>query len=317
MKLTDLARTQLSKLPPAVSGSGGHDATFRAACFLARFGFADGVAMALLAEWNQTHCIPPWSERELAHKWADARKAVGLEAVRRLGPARPANKVHWPIQREPLPPPKPPLGKVEGHLPTLPKPSVPSVDHARPIRQPERSQAGAMGQGHGSWQAMSAGQKTEWARHWWSSHCRLPDCEVDRKTEEFRQALSGARKAAVAKTISADNDARRGKEKQHMTTLNFIDFDSDDENGTLLASVDVPDNPGDVGQVTIQAKACLEAGMSLAQNQTDHWNRCSCPRRASEGCSARRRDHIKNNGEGAQPSPQPKTNRRSPMKRTI
>src|SRR5687768_9521045 len=69
-------RVYLAKLPPAISGAGGHNATFRAACSLMRFGLNDSEAIALLREWNGTHCQPPWTEKELLHKLRDARRAT-------------------------------------------------------------------------------------------------------------------------------------------------------------------------------------------------------------------------------------------------
>jgi len=68
----------LSKLPPALSGSGGHNATLRAACECVRFGLTDSECMQALGDFNQ-RCQPPWSERELAHKLADARKLSGAQ----------------------------------------------------------------------------------------------------------------------------------------------------------------------------------------------------------------------------------------------
>jgi RecA-family ATPase len=67
------ARAYLAKLPPAVSGQGGHPATYRAASILAH-GFELGWddAWTLLQEWNASHCSPPWSEKELRHKLNDA-----------------------------------------------------------------------------------------------------------------------------------------------------------------------------------------------------------------------------------------------------
>jgi RecA-family ATPase len=67
------AKAYLAKLPPAISGQGGHPATYRAASILAH-GFELGWddAWALLQEWNVTHCSPPWSEKELRHKLNDA-----------------------------------------------------------------------------------------------------------------------------------------------------------------------------------------------------------------------------------------------------
>jgi hypothetical protein len=72
------ARKYLAKLPPAISGQGGHAATFRAACRLViGFGLDREQALSLLLEWNETHCQPPWSERELKHKVDDALKQPG------------------------------------------------------------------------------------------------------------------------------------------------------------------------------------------------------------------------------------------------
>jgi hypothetical protein len=72
------ARRYLAKLPPAVSGQGGHAAAFRAACRLViGFGLERDDALNRLREWNETHCQPPWSERELEHKVDDALKQPG------------------------------------------------------------------------------------------------------------------------------------------------------------------------------------------------------------------------------------------------
>lgn len=94
----DAARAYLAKLPPAISGAGGHDATFRAACCLVRFGLTDGDAMILLRQWNGTHCQPPWTERELIHKLKDARRVAGYE-IRSFIP-KPAVRVVWKIDRK-------------------------------------------------------------------------------------------------------------------------------------------------------------------------------------------------------------------------
>jgi hypothetical protein len=70
----DRARAYLNKVPHAVSGQGGHDATFRAACALIQgFALPEHEALQLLAEWN-AHCQPPWSEAELRHKIQDAMR---------------------------------------------------------------------------------------------------------------------------------------------------------------------------------------------------------------------------------------------------
>ena len=66
----------LDKMPNAVSGSGGHNCTFQAACELFRFGLSEDESLRLLQWFNATKCQPPWSERELQHKLASARKQV-------------------------------------------------------------------------------------------------------------------------------------------------------------------------------------------------------------------------------------------------
>ena len=113
MNTLEAARAYLAKLPPAISGAGGHDATFRAACWLARLGLADGDAITLLRQWNGTHCQPPWTEKELTHKFKDARRVAG----RQIGPFRqkPSVRLVWKIERK-LPEP---TAKRESHPATL------------------------------------------------------------------------------------------------------------------------------------------------------------------------------------------------------
>jgi len=73
--LIERARRYVAKCPPAVSGQGGHDATYHVACVLVN-GFALGEpdALALLREWNQS-CLPPWSEAKLVYKIKSAASA--------------------------------------------------------------------------------------------------------------------------------------------------------------------------------------------------------------------------------------------------
>ena len=53
----------------AVSGQGGHRATFRATCILRDAGFTPEEALAALVDWNLCgHADPPWSTKELLHK---------------------------------------------------------------------------------------------------------------------------------------------------------------------------------------------------------------------------------------------------------
>jgi hypothetical protein len=59
----------IAKLPKALEGNRGHDATFEAACVLSRgFALDEETALSLLEQWNETHCEPLWSEQELRHK---------------------------------------------------------------------------------------------------------------------------------------------------------------------------------------------------------------------------------------------------------
>lgn len=69
------ARRYLSRMPPAISGQGGHRATFLAArALVLGFNLADRVALELLLEEFNPKCRPQWSERELAHKVQSARR---------------------------------------------------------------------------------------------------------------------------------------------------------------------------------------------------------------------------------------------------
>jgi hypothetical protein len=52
----------------AVSGNGGHNATFRAACVLRDSGMTPDEALVALVEWNTTNAQPPWTLQELQHK---------------------------------------------------------------------------------------------------------------------------------------------------------------------------------------------------------------------------------------------------------
>lgn len=71
-------RKYLAKMPEAISGQAGHNATFAAACTCFRFGLSDSEARDVVNEYN-ARCVPPWSEAELEHKLNDAREAVGDE----------------------------------------------------------------------------------------------------------------------------------------------------------------------------------------------------------------------------------------------
>lgn len=75
MRTVDRARGYIAKIPPALSGSGGHDRTFQVACILVQgFALSSEDAWTLLGEYN-VRCQPPWSQIELRHKLKDALKA--------------------------------------------------------------------------------------------------------------------------------------------------------------------------------------------------------------------------------------------------
>jgi hypothetical protein len=67
-------RAYLATMDDAVSGQGGHVATFKVACVLIQ-GWALSIdeARCYLHEYN-ARCKPPWSEKDLEHKLADAVK---------------------------------------------------------------------------------------------------------------------------------------------------------------------------------------------------------------------------------------------------
>ena len=102
------AREYLKKVPPAVSGQHGHTATFVAALKVVRgFDLTDEEGFLVLSEWNR-HCDPPWSEKELLHKVAEAQKGDGERGHRlrrkRDEPASPqpsANGKHPPDEEKP------------------------------------------------------------------------------------------------------------------------------------------------------------------------------------------------------------------------
>jgi P4 family phage/plasmid primase-like protien len=64
----------VKQCPPAISGQGGHDQTFKAAVILTRgFGLTFEEAAAVMLDYNK-RCVPPWTLGELAHKLLDARE---------------------------------------------------------------------------------------------------------------------------------------------------------------------------------------------------------------------------------------------------
>ncbi len=71
------ARAYVEKMPPAISGQGGHDATFKVACrLLGGFGLSVDEARPIMDEYNE-RCEPPWTDAEVDHKLQDAEKQPG------------------------------------------------------------------------------------------------------------------------------------------------------------------------------------------------------------------------------------------------
>ncbi|TLD68298.1 hypothetical protein FEM03_23565 [Phragmitibacter flavus] len=75
--MLERAGNYLEKLPPSLQGSKGSDSLFDAACTLIKgFAFSQEDALPLLFQWNQTHCVPPWSESELRQKLRSAANST-------------------------------------------------------------------------------------------------------------------------------------------------------------------------------------------------------------------------------------------------
>jgi hypothetical protein len=72
--ILERASKYVAVMPPSLSGSGGHNAAFAAACALVKgFNLSVNEARGVMAEFNG-RCVPPWNERELEHKLTQADK---------------------------------------------------------------------------------------------------------------------------------------------------------------------------------------------------------------------------------------------------
>ena len=95
------ARKYLERMPASVSGSGGHNAAFHAACVLVLgFGLNKSEALVLMSEFNH-RCQPPWSERELEHKINSADKQAGERGFLRDATQERLDAYTLPEWREP------------------------------------------------------------------------------------------------------------------------------------------------------------------------------------------------------------------------
>ena len=130
--LLERAALWLAKVPPAISGSGGHSQTYTAAVGLVHgFGLSDTDAFTLLSDWNRS-CQPPWQDRELLHKIRQANEKSHSKPRGHLAnssassPAEPLDLTRVRFSRpKPVEPPRVPEGSVE--------PSAPSNPPAAPI----------------------------------------------------------------------------------------------------------------------------------------------------------------------------------------
>lgn len=73
MSNVEKAKHELAKLPKAIQGQKGGPATFKAAVILAKkHRLNEEQAWPILQAWNESHCVPQWSEGELRRKLHDA-----------------------------------------------------------------------------------------------------------------------------------------------------------------------------------------------------------------------------------------------------
>jgi putative DNA primase/helicase len=88
----DRCRRYLVHCPDSIEGENGSGAMLRACCEVYRFGLSDDQARLLIDEFNATKCTPPWSDREVTHKLADARRKV--EGAGEFGSKLSSHNVH-------------------------------------------------------------------------------------------------------------------------------------------------------------------------------------------------------------------------------
>jgi len=101
LSVIDRARRYLDRIPPSISGQGGHNAAFHAACVLIHgFGLNTSEAMILMDEFNR-RCDPPWSERDLVHKVESAQKQPGERNYLRNARQEQWDSIPLPTYHEP------------------------------------------------------------------------------------------------------------------------------------------------------------------------------------------------------------------------
>ena len=78
----DRARAYVAKMPPAILGEGGDNATFAVAkAVIHDFALSEAEGWRILLEYN-ARCSPPWSEGELRHKVESAKNLTRAKRAR-------------------------------------------------------------------------------------------------------------------------------------------------------------------------------------------------------------------------------------------
>lgn len=154
------ARRYLSRVAPAVSGQGGDAQTWEAMLAIAGFALAPDEAWELAQEYN-ARCVPPWSDRDLQRKLSDAHAA--RVPVGRLVGHSVAAPSSWPIRREPMAEPAPPVIPLPEPV-QVPSEAIPAAvalralfeagERLRVVREARQDEAG-------SWKPASKGRLLE------------------------------------------------------------------------------------------------------------------------------------------------------------
>ncbi len=148
------ASAYLARMTPAVSGQGGHQATWRAAIALVRgFDLPAAVALDLLTSEFNPRCRPPWSQRELEHKVEGAERDATLAPGYLLDNPRRTWQAPPPPAAPPAPvaPPAPaadadPSDAASGSAFDAPSAREPGDDADEPAAGPDAAAAPAGGE---------------------------------------------------------------------------------------------------------------------------------------------------------------------------
>ena len=125
------ASAYLAKLPGAVSGERGHEATWTAALAIVRgFRLSEPESLALLLSEYNPRCTPPWSEKELAHKVASAAHDATVAYGYLLDSPSPERRTseRRTESGDPRPDPPPPVALVAAPALKTPTRREPGVD---------------------------------------------------------------------------------------------------------------------------------------------------------------------------------------------